>query len=98
MNHFIKIRKADSYQKWFDKLSDTKAKSRIRIRIKRLEAGNPGDAKAIGNGLSEMRIDYGPGYRVYYQVTGDSIILLWGGDKSTQDADIARAKYLVNLL
>jgi putative addiction module killer protein len=73
------------YKKWIDKLRDSRARYRILIRIKRLEAGNPGDAKPAGDGLSEMRIDYGPGYRVYYKDTGkEIIILLCGGDKTTR--------------
>jgi len=72
---------------------DNRAVARIYRRINRLENGNPGDVKPVGVGISEMRIDYGPGYRVYYQETGDEIILLLcGGDKSTQERDIDKAK------
>jgi len=74
-------------------LRDRQARYRIIARIKRLENGNPGDVKPVGEGISEMRIDYGPGYRVYYKDTGrEIIILLCGGDKRTQQEDIAEAK------
>jgi putative addiction module killer protein len=91
----MEIRKTGAYQKWFDKLADERAKARIRVRIRRLEEGNPGDVKPVGEGVSEMRIDYGQGYRLYYKDTGkEIIILLCGGDKSTQQADITKAKTL----
>ncbi|MDR2900263.1 MAG: type II toxin-antitoxin system RelE/ParE family toxin [Treponema sp.] len=84
-------------QKWIDNLRDSRARSRIQIRIKRLEEGNPGDHRFLGD-ISELKIDYGPGYRVYYKDTGkEIIILLCGGDKQTQDADITRAKQIANL-
>ena len=87
------IRRAEPYKKWFKKLNDKRAKARIYVRIERLAEGNPGDVEPIGEGCSEMRIDYGPGYRVYYKDTGKEIIvLLCGGDKSTQKSDIERAK------
>jgi len=77
------------------KLNDTIAKAHINRRIDRLDRGNPGDVVPIGEGCSEMRIDYGPGYRVYYKDTGKTIIIiLCGGDKSTQQKDIAKAKQL----
>jgi putative addiction module killer protein len=81
------------YDNWLKDLRDERAKARIYARIDRLENGNPGDAKPVGGGISEIRIDYGPGYRVYYKDTGkEIIILLCGGDKSTQHTDIIRAK------
>ncbi|GHU47398.1 addiction module antitoxin RelB [Spirochaetia bacterium] len=90
------IRKTDSYKKWIKNLQDSRAKSHIYARIDRLAIGNPGDWKSVGEGVIEMRIDYGPGYRVYYKDTGQEIIiLLCGGDKSTQQEDIAKAKELV---
>jgi putative addiction module killer protein len=93
-----KIRITDIYDKWIRDLKDGHAIARIYARVSRLANGNPGDSKPIGEGLSEMRIDYGPGYRVYYQDTGkEIIILLCGGDKSTQQADIARAKELAKM-
>ena len=80
-------------------IRDTRAKTRIDVRIKRLAMGNPGDVKPAGEGVSELRIDYGPGYRVYFKDTGKEIIvLLCGGDKRTQTRDIERAKELLQNL
>lgn len=85
------IRNSDVFDKWFDGLRDKRAIAKITTRIDRLANGNPGDSRFLGD-ISEMRIDYGPGYRVYYKDTGrEIIILLCGGDKSTQTADIAKA-------
>jgi len=90
-----KVRETDEYKAWFAKLKDKRAKTRIDIRIKRLELGNPGKVEPIGEGCSEMKIDYGPGYRVYFKDTGkEIIILLCGGDKSTQAKDIEQAKMI----
>lgn len=92
----IEIRQTEHYAKWFKSLKDRNARSRIDIRIRRLSLGNPGDVKPVGAGISELRVDYGPGYRVYFTRTGDAIILLLvGGDKSSQKNDIARAKEIV---
>jgi putative addiction module killer protein len=89
------IRKTDVYKKWIKKLRDNNARYRIFARLERLSEGNPGDCRPIGEGLSEMRIDYGPGYRIYYKDTGQEIIiLLCGGEKSTQQEDIEKAKFL----
>jgi putative addiction module killer protein len=89
----MEIRRTEIFIKWVKKLGDPEARARIINRIKRLAEGNPGDVKPIGEGCSEMRIDYGPGYRVYYKDTGrEIIILLCGGDKRTQDTDIENAK------
>jgi putative addiction module killer protein len=94
----VKIRKTSVYKTWIKKLRDSRAKYRILIRVKRLEMGNPGDIKPAGNGISEIRIDYGPGYRVYFKGAGkETIVLLCGGDKSTQEADIASAKQIASL-
>jgi putative addiction module killer protein len=91
----IEIRQTDTYSDWFDELSDRRAKARIDIRVRRLSLGNPGDVAPVGGGISEMRIPYGPGYRVYFVQRGAMlIVLLCGGDKSTQGADIKRAKQL----
>ncbi len=91
----IEIRRTDEFDNWLKKLRDDKARFRVLARITRLSFGNPGDVKPVGEGVSEMRIPYGPGYRVYYTQFGDRItILLIGGDKSSQDRDIAKAKEL----
>ena len=88
-----KMRRSDAYGRWFKKLRVSRAKDHIHRRVDRLAEGNPGDVEPIGEGCSEMRIDYGPGYRVYYKDTGKEIILLLcGGVKNTQDRDIKRAK------
>lgn len=87
------IQKTDEFDSWLSALGDQKAVAKIASRIERLGLGNPGDVKPVGEGISEMRLTYGPGYRVYYKQTGKKIILiLCGGDKSTQDNDIKRAK------
>jgi putative addiction module killer protein len=89
------IRRTGSFEKWFKNLKDTVGKALIIKRIDRLANGNPGDVKPIGGGCSEMRIDYGPGYRVYYKDTGNEIIvLLCGGGKAAQSKDIENAKKL----
>ena len=95
----MEIRKTPIFDQWLKKLRDSNARFRIHNRISRLAKGNPGDVKPIGEGCSEMRIDYGPGYRVYYKDTGKMIvILLCGGDKATQKADIERAKEIARSL
>jgi putative addiction module killer protein len=87
------IRKTSIFIKWLKNVQDSRARARIYKRIGRLAQGNPGDVRPIGEGCSEMRIDYGPGYRVYYKDTGkEIIILLCGGDKTSQQEDIDRAK------
>ena len=89
------IRKTSVFRKWMKSLKDAIAKAHIDRRIDRLSRGNPGDVEPIGEGCSEMRINYGPGYRVYYKDTGrEIIIILCGGDKSTQREDIETAKRL----
>jgi len=89
----IEIRKTEIFSKWFDGLKDRRAKARIQARIDRAEMGNFGDVAPVGEGVSELRIFYGPGYRVYFIQQGPFVaILLSGGDKSTQTLDIARAK------
>jgi len=94
----MRVRKTNIYKKWIKNLTDNRAKNKIHIRVKRLEQGNPGDVVPVGEGISEMRIHYGSGYRVYYKDTGKEIvILLCGGNKSTQQEDIARAKQLASL-
>lgn len=91
----IEVRQTDEFRTWLRGLRDDKAVTRIAARIRRLEQGNPGDSKSVGAGLLEMRIDYGPGYRVYYIRRGAMIvILLCGGDKRAQQRDIKRAQAL----
>jgi putative addiction module killer protein len=93
------IRKTDTYAQWLDGLRDIHARARVLARVERLVAGNPGDIKPVGEGISEMRIDYGPGYRVYFTLRGRTlIILLAGGDKRTQTADIKTALRLARNL
>lgn len=93
------IRKTKLFAQWLDGLQDIRARARILVRIERLAAGNPGDVKAVGEGVSELRIDYGPGYRVYYKKHGRSVmILLAGGDKCTQAKNIKTALRLARNL
>jgi putative addiction module killer protein len=88
----IEIRKTEVYAKWLDALRDVRARARILARVERLAAGNPGDVRPVREGVSELRIDYGPGYRVYYTQQGrELVILLAGGDKRTQASDIRTA-------
>jgi putative addiction module killer protein len=95
----VEIRKTEVFAKWLDGLHDIRARARILVRIERLAAGNPGDVKAVGEGVSELRINYGPGYRVYYKRQGQKVvILLAGGDKSTQTKDIRTALRLARNL
>jgi putative addiction module killer protein len=95
----IKVREAPEFNRWLRDLRDTQAKARIAARIRRLAFGNPGDVKPIGGGLSEMRIDYGPGYRVYFKTFGPKrIVVLGGGDKTTQSTDITAAQVLAKTL
>jgi len=89
----IEIRKTEIFTNWFDGLKDRRAKARIQARIDRVELGNFGDVAPVGESVSELRIFYGPGYRVYFIQRGPVVvILLSGGDKSSQVSDIARAK------
>ena len=89
------VRQTALYADWFRGLRDRAARARIDVRLRRLSLGNPGDVKAVGDGVSELRIDFGPGYRVYFVQRGELlIVLLAGGDKTTQDKDISAAKTL----
>jgi putative addiction module killer protein len=93
------IRKTETYVRWLDGLRDIRARAKVLARVERLAAGNPGDVIPVGEGVSELRIDYGPGYRVYYTMRGRKmIILLAGGDKRTQAADIKKALSLARNL
>lgn len=95
----IRIRKTEHYVKWLDSLRDIKARARIMVRIERLSTGNPGDVKPVGEGVSELRIKYGPGYRVYFKNVGQElVILLAGGVKRTQASDIKTALHLARNL
>ena len=89
----FEVQKTDEFDEWLSKLADQKAQAKIVSRVERLGLGNPGDVRSVGAGISEMRVPYGPGYRVYFKRTDKTIVLLLcGGDKSTQDKDIKRAK------
>ena len=91
----VEVRQAARFAKWLEDLRDLRGRARVQARIERLIGGNPGDVKPIGAGVSELRINYGPGYRVYFQQRGSTlIILLAGGDKSTQARDIEEALLL----
>ena len=95
----LQIRKTDVYANWIDNLRDQQARARILVRVERLAAGNPGDIKPVGSGVSELRIHFGPGYRVYFTQRGqDIVILLAGGDKSSQSNDIQTALHLATNL
>lgn len=95
----IEIRQTDTYAEWFKDLRDRVAQARINVRIRRLSLGNPGDVKPVGEGVSELRIDHGAGYRVYFVQRGQTlIVLLAGGDKRTQDQDIKLALELAREL
>ena len=94
--NMIEILQTDEFARWLKRLKDINARARINVRIRRISlTGNLGDAKPVGNGVFELRIDYGPGYRLYYSKRGNEIVLLLiGGDKSSQQRDIDRAKRL----
>jgi putative addiction module killer protein len=95
----LEIRQTEIFARWLDGLRDVRARARVQVRIERLAAGNPGDVRSVGEGVSEMRIDYGPGYRVYFKRIGrEMVILLAGGDRRTQSADIKTALRLARNL
>jgi putative addiction module killer protein len=95
----IEVRKTEVFTKWFSGLKDPRAKARIQVRIDRIEMGNLGDVSPVGEGVSELRIFYGPGYRVYFvQHSSALVILLSGGDKNSQKNDITKAKNLAKQL
>ena len=92
----LEVRQTEEFDNWLRRLRDRTARSRILVRIRRLALGNPGDVKPVGAGLSEMRIDYGPGYRVYFTQRGPVlVVVLCGGDKDSQERDIKRARELL---
>ena len=95
----LDVRQTSAYADWFSNLRDRAAKSRIDIRIRRLSLGNPGDVKPVGEGVSELRVDYGPGYRIYFIKRADLyVVLLAGGEKSSQASDVIKAKALAREL
>lgn len=95
----VEIRKTEAFARWIDGLRDVQARARVQVRIERLAMGNAGDVRPVGEGVSEMRIDYGPGYRVYFGgQEREVIVLLSGGDKRTQAGDIKTALRLARTL
>ena len=89
----FEVQKTREFQNWLTGLTDQRAIAKIASRVERLGLGNPGDVKPIGEGISEMRLTHGPGYRIYYKQAGKAtVVILCGGDKSTQNDDIRRAK------
>jgi putative addiction module killer protein len=91
----VEVRQTEVFASWIRKMRDENARARIQIRIRRLSLGNFGDVKPVGRGIGELRVDYGPGYRLYFRQRGETLVLLLaGGTKDTQDADIAKAKKL----
>ena len=95
----FEVRKTEVYAKWLDSLRDVRARARVLVRVERLAVGNPGDVRPVGEGVSELRIDYGPGYRVCFKKQGRTIVvLLAGGDKRTQSQDIKTALRLARNL
>jgi putative addiction module killer protein len=94
----VEIRQTETYRKWFASLKDRMARARIDIRIRRMSLGNAGDVKPVGEGVSELRIEYGPGYRIYFVQRKKAIVLLLcGGDKSSQSKDIEMAHELARI-
>lgn len=95
----LEIRQTEEFERWLKRLKDFTARAKILVRLRRMALGNPGDVRPVGGGISELRIDYGPGYRVYFVRRGELLILvLCGGDKSTQQRDIARAMEIATRL
>lgn len=92
LRHYVSPAGEDLFARWLDHLRDRQAQTRVAVRLIRLENGNLGDCKPVGDGVWELRVDWGPGYRVYYAIAGKRVVLLCeGGDKRTQSADIERA-------
>ena len=97
--HVLEVRQTDTFAAWFQALRDRRARARVQVRIDRLSLGNPGDVRPVGEDVSELRIDYGPGYRIYFIQRGATlIVLLAGGDKGSQTRNIRIALQLVRSL
>ena len=95
----LEVRRTEVYARWLDGLRDIRARARVLVRVERLAADNPGDVRSVREGVSELRIDYGPGYRVYFKRQGRMVVvLLAGGDERTQSADIETALRLARNL
>jgi putative addiction module killer protein len=93
----VQLVQSEEFDRWIARLRDIRAQLRIRARIERLVSGNPGDVKPVGEGINELRLDYGPGYRVYYLQRGDIlVVLLCGGTKNSQEKDIKQAKTIAH--
>jgi len=88
----IRVVQSRAYRRWFEGLRDQRARDRILAGVRRLSLGHFGNSKGVAGGLHELRVDYGPGYRVYFASRGDNLLLAWGGDKSRQKTDIERAR------
>jgi putative addiction module killer protein len=94
----MNVYRTPEFDRWLKELRDLRAKAKVLVRIERLAGGNPGDVRPAGEGVSELRIDYGPGYRVYYKAIVETTTILWGGDKDSQESDIQKAKALAREL
>ncbi|MGC1778411.1 MAG: type II toxin-antitoxin system RelE/ParE family toxin [Xanthobacteraceae bacterium] len=92
------VKRTAEFDKWLRGLKDVRASAKVLVRAGRLALGNPGDVAPVGEGISEMRIDFGPGYRIYFKQKGNTATLLYGGDKDSQGADIAKAKDIAGTL
>ena len=93
----MEIRQTEVFSRWLHRLKDPRARARVLVRIRRLSLGHPGDIRPVGGGISELRVDHGPGYRIYLTQVGQEVVLLLaGGDKRTQQRDIAEAKKLAS--
>ena len=93
----MRVDRIEEFDDWLEALRDQTARAKIIVRLQRLAMGNPGDVKACGQGFSELRIDYGPGYRIYYWQRGEVALVLRGGNKSTQRRDLREAKKLMEM-
>lgn len=98
MGQEVEVLQTDVFVRWFDNLRDRNARARVLARIRRLQLGNPGDSRPVGKGVAEMRIDHGPGYRIYFVRRQQSVVLLVGGNKNTQNRDIDRATKMAKRL